>query len=339
MTYRAVVISRVGDPSVLEVVEKELTAPQPQQALVKIQYCGVGYTDVIMRSGYYPHAPKKMMPFVPGYEIVGTIEAVGSDLMGFKKGDTVCALTVTRGYAEYAHLNQDELIRLPEGVNVADAAALILNYVTAYQMLHREAAVKQGQTAFITGASGGVGTALLQLGKLAGLKMYGLTSAKKAEAVRQNGGIPIDYGSEDFQKVIHQAHADGIDAAIDALGGKYLWQSSKTLNKTGRVISYGMTSVVKSGKTDFIALIQSFGGLQLLKWLRGKDRVRFYGITDLYLKDKKPLKEDLAILFDLLKTGKIKPQIAQIFPLTEARQANELLESGRMQGKILLKCS
>lgn len=338
MNYQAVVISKVGDPSVLQIIERELLPPTPQQALVKIHYCGVGYTDAIMRSGYYPHAPKKMMPFVPGYEIVGEIVELGQELNGFQKGDKVCAMTITRGYAEYAYLAQDELIKLPEGVVEADAAATILNYVTAYQMLHREAAVQAGQTVFFTGASGGVGTALLQLGQLAGLNMYGLTSAKKANLVTQNGGIAIDYGSQDFVKTIAQDHPGGIDAAFDALGGKYVWQSAKILKKDGRLISYGMTSVVRNGKTDFVALIRSFGGLAFLKLLRGKENIRFYGISDLYVKDKNPLREDLSVLFNLLKEGSIKPQIAQIFPLDQAREANELLESGKFQGKILLKC-
>lgn len=339
MRYQAVVISKVGDPSVLQVVEKELPQPSSRQVLVKVLYCGVGYTDVIMRSGFYPHAPKKMMPFVPGYEIVAVIEEVGKEVKVFQKGDIICALSILRGYAEFALLEEDELINVPDGLNEEEAVAVILNYVTAYQMLHREAKVKPGQAVFFTGASGGVGSALLQLGRLAGLKMYGLCSAKKVDLVRKNGGIPIDYEKENFVKIIKKDHPNGIDAAFDALGAKYLNQSAKALKKEGLLIAYGMTSVVKSGRTNFLALIQSFGSLKLLQWFRGKEKVRFYGITDLYKKDKKPLREDLAVIFQLLKEKKIQPEIAQVFPLEKAREANELLESGKFQGKILLKCA
>jgi NADPH2:quinone reductase len=338
MKYTAVEITKVGAPDVLQIVEKDRPTPAPDQALIKVLYCGVGFTDAIMRSGYYPHAPKKMMPFVPGYEIVGIIETCGSDVKGFKVGDKICALTITRGYAEYALLKNDELIKVPDGLDDAQTVALILNYSTAYQMLHRTAHVKAGQTVFFTGASGGVGNALLELGKLAGLTMYGLCSTNKKESVQKRGGTPIDYKKEDFVKVLKSQFPQGIDAAFDALGGKYLSQCADVVSKNGCLVSYGMTSVVSNGKTDFIGLIQSMGGLKWLQWRRGKEKVPFYGITDLYLENKQPLKDDLAALFQLLSAGKIKPEIGHIFPLTEAKAANELLENGKANGKIILKC-
>jgi NADPH:quinone reductase-like Zn-dependent oxidoreductase len=338
MSYKAVAITKVGAPDVLQVVEKEMPVPGPEQALVKVLYCGVGYTDAIMRSGFYPHAPKKMMPFVPGYEIIGTISACGKDLKGFQPGDKVCALTITRGYAEYALLNHDELIKVPDGLDDQQAVALILNYTTAYQMLHRIAHVKVGQTAFFSGAGGGVGSALLELGKLAGLNMYGLCSTSRMDSVQKRGATPIDYTRADFRKVIKAAHPNGIDAAFDALGGKYLLQCASIVSKSGLLVSFGMTTVVSNGKTNLIGLIQSMGGLNWLQWRRGKDKVPFYGITDLYLKDKQPLKSDLNMLFQLLADKKLTPEIGHVFPLTEARAANELLESGKAKGKIILDC-
>jgi NADPH:quinone reductase len=338
MKYKAVEITKVGGPDVLQVVEKECPAPAPDQALVRVLYCGVGYTDAIMRSGHYPHAPKKMMPFVPGYELVGVIEACGSGLSGFQKGDKVCALTITRGYAEYALLRSDELIKVPAGQGDLETTAIVLNYITAYQMLHREARVQPGQTVFFTGASGGVGNALLDLGALIGLKMYGLCSSGKTAVVQEKGGIPIDYTKEDFVKAIREKHPQGIDVAFDALGGKYLGQCARVLKKGGRLISYGMTSVVRNGKTDLIGLVRSFGGLKWLQWRMGEDKVRFYGITDRYLQDKQPFKEDIALIFNLLRENKIRPAIGHVFPLTEARAAHELLESGKAKGKIILNC-
>jgi NADPH:quinone reductase-like Zn-dependent oxidoreductase len=339
MKYRAVVIRRVGGPEVLEMVERELPALAAGQVAVRVRYCGVGYTDVIMRSGYYPHAPKKLMPFVPGYELAGVVEAIGPEVSSVHVGDRVCALSVTRGYAEYAVLDADELVVLPPGVSEQAAAALLLNYVTAYQMLHREAGVQEGQVAFATGASGGVGTALLQLGRLSGLTLYGLTSGRKASWVEQNGGIPIDYQREDFQRVLRRAHPGGIDAAFDGLGGAYLWRCAQVLSRTGVLVAYGMTTAVSSGRAQVGALLQSLAGLPLLRLLHGRDRVRFYGITDLYRRDKEPFQTDLQALFSLLAEGKIQPHIGHEFPLAEARQANELLESGRAEGKILLRCS
>lgn len=339
MKYTAVVISGVGGPEVLQVIEREGAALQAGQVLVRVRYCGVGYTDVIMRSGYYPHAPKKMMPFVPGYELAGVVEAVGDGVVSVHPGDRVCALSVTRGYAEYAILEADELVSLPSGVSERDAAAMLLNYVTAYQMLHREAKVKPGQVVFATGASGGVGRALLQLGRLAGLTQYGLTSGRKASWVQQEGGIPIDYQREDFRQVLRQTYPDGIDAAFDALGGAYLWRCVQVLSRRGVLVAYGMTTAVRSGQARVGALLQSLAGLPMLRLMRGRERVRFYGITDLYRADKRPFLTDLQMLFSLLTEGKIQPHIGHEFPLTQARQANELLESGQAEGKILLRCS
>ncbi len=320
-------------------VERELPALQPGQVAVRVLYCGVGYTDAIMRSGYYPHAPKKMMPFVPGYEIAGVVESVGAGVTSVRPGNRVCALTVTRGYAEYAVLDAEELVLLPAGVSEQAAAALVLNYVTAYQMLHREAKVQKEQVALATGASGGVGTALLQLGRLAGLVFYGLTSGRKARLVEENGGIPIDYEKEDFRQVLRQAHPRGVAAAFDALGGTYLWRCAQVLEPQGRLIAYGMTTAVQGGQARVGALLRSLAGLPLLRLFHGRERVRFYGITDLYRQDREPFLTDLQILFRLLAEGHIQPRIGQIFPLAEARQANELLESGRAEGKILLQCS
>jgi NADPH2:quinone reductase len=197
----------------------------------------------------------------------------------------------------------------------------------------------------IHGAAGGVGTALLQLGRLAGLEMYGTCSSRSAPAVSELGGIPIDYRNEDFVKDIHRLTGDGVDAVFDPIGGAHLWQSRKALRSGGCVVGYGLRSSLRgeglaSGRPG---RRQRFGGTAIFalyiagsRLLPGRKRIVPYSIQT--LKRLKPdlFRQDLIALFDLLQQKKLKPLIAQRFPLAEARQAQELLEKGGVTGKIVL---
>ena len=337
MTNTTVIITRKGGPEVLQVQQTELPLPVGAYARIRILYCGVGFTDVIMRLGYYPYAPK--IPFAPGYEIVGIVDAVGPEVQGFAVGERIASLTVTGGYAEYMLIHEDDLIRVPDGIEDTDAVSAILNYVTAHQMLHRCAGVREGQTVFYTGASGGVGTALLQLGRVAGLEMYGTTSPSKVPLIEQNGGIPIVYGNTDIVGVIREKTQGGmVDASFDGIGGSYVSICRKALKRGGKLVSYGLTSSVKNGKADNATVMKGFAVFGFYKLIMGS-RCIFYGVTKLYRKDKRPLKEDLPKVFQLVKEGRIRPLIAEVLPLPEARRANELLERGGVQGKLLLKCA
>ena len=161
-TYRAVMLTRKGGgPEVLEVVDLPVEAPGPGQLRVRVRAAGVGSTDLIMMAGRYLYAPK--IPFVPGYEVAGVVDAIGAGVTGFQVGERVAALTVYGGFAELLVREVEHFLPIPERVSDRDAAAVILNYVTAWQMIHRVAEVQPGRTALVTGAAGGVGTAALQL--------------------------------------------------------------------------------------------------------------------------------------------------------------------------------
>ena len=335
--YKSVIITEKGPPKVLQVVENELRLPAVNEVRIKIICTGVGFTDVIMRYGNYIFAPK--IPFVPGYEIVGIVDALGEDVMDVSVGQRVAALTVHGGYAEYIYLPPDELVPVPDKLDAAEALSLILNYVTAYQMLHREAQVRPGQTVLITGASGGVGNALLQLGQLADLKMYGTASKKKHKLVTQLGGIPIDYQTQDIVQIIREREPDGIDAVFDAIGWRSARQGYKVLRRGGKLVSFGQTASVQNGKANAMAGFVDFLLPILLNLIPGSKRATFYGITGLYRKDPMPFREDLPKLFELLKTGKVKPVIDGILPLIEAARANEMLERGEVFGKLILMCT
>ena len=338
MNYKSVIITKKGDPSVLQIVENPLRLPTAGETRIKILFTGVGFTDVIMRYGYYIYAPK--IPFAPGYEIIGIVDAVGADVTEVTVGQRVAALTVHGGYAEYIYLPPKELVAVPAGLNGAEALSLILNYVTAYQMLHRVAHVQAGQSVLITGASGGVGNALLQLGQLAGLKkMYGAASQKKHALIEQLGAIPVDYQRENVAQFVHTREPEGVDAVFDGIGARSAWQCYRTLRPGGILVGFGLTGSVRNGKANDLAGIFGFLLPGLLNLLPDDKRAAFYGITMLYRKDPAPFREDLPKLFQLLLEQKIKPVIADILPLSAAARANELLEKGQVQGKLVLRCA
>ena len=234
---------------------------------------------------------------------------------------------------------------MPAGLDAAETVSLVLNYVTAYQMLHRSAKVKPGQRVLIDGAAGGVGSALLQLRRVAGLEMYGTCSSQNASAVSDLGGIPIDYKNLDFVKEIHRLTGEGVDVVFDGIGGTHIWRSRKTLRRGGRVVAYGLTSSLRGGRLASgrsggrhrFRAIAIFGVYIAGGWLfPGWKRVVPYSIQ--WLKRLKPawFRQDLMTLFDLLQQEKIKPLIAQRFPLAEAQHAHELLRKGGVIGKIVL---
>src|SRR5262249_45407258 len=238
---------------------------------------------------------------------------------------------------------QGELVPVPSGLDAAEAVSLILNYVTADQMLHRSAKVKSGQRVLIHGAAGGVGSALLQLGRLAGLEMYGTCSARGAPTGSDLGGIPIDYQHRDFVTEVHRLTSEGVDVVFEPLGGTHIWHSRKALRPGGRVVVYGHTASLRGGlasdrpgrhRSRGMAIIGVYiaGG-----WvLPGRKRVVPYSIQ--WLKRLRPavFRQDLIALFDLLEQQKIKPIVAHRFPLAKARNAQELLEKGGVTGKIVL---
>jgi NADPH2:quinone reductase len=257
----------------------------------------------------------------------------------------VAALPIHGAYAEFVCLPGRELVPVPPGVDPAEAVSLILNYITAYQMMHRSVKVGPGQRVLIHGASGGVGTALLQLGRLDGLTMYGTCSARGAPAVTDLGGVPIDYQHQDFVKELRRLTGDGVDVVFDGIGGPHIWRSREALRTGGRVVAYGLTGSLqggrlasgKSGGRHRFRAIAIFGVYIAGSWLLpGRRRVVPYSIQT--LKRLKPalFRQDLLALFDLLRQQKIKPLVSQRFPLAEARRAHELLGKGGVTGKIVL---
>jgi len=340
-----IIVTHYGGPDALQVLEEECPEPNNGEVRVRVLAAGVSLPDIMAREGIHPETPRT--PFTPGWDLVGVVDRLGNGVSGIEAGQMVAALPISGAYAEFVCLPQRELVPVPSGLDPAEAVSLVLNYITAYQMMHRSAKVKPGQRVLIHGASGGVGSALLQLGRLAGLEMYGTCSAKAATVVSGLGGIPIDYKLQDFVEEIHRLTEEGIDVVFDGIGGSHIWRSRKALRRGGRVVAYGLTSSLsggrlasgRSGGRHRFRGIAIFGLYIAGGWLfPGRKRVVPYSIQT--LKRLKPawFREDLIALFELLEQEKIKPLIAQRFPLAEARHAQELLGKGGIAGKIVLVC-
>jgi NADPH:quinone reductase len=327
-TYRAVMLTKKGGPEGLEVVQLPVVSPGSGQLLVRVRAAGVGSTDLIVLAGKYRYAPK--IPMVPGYEIAGVVEAIGADVTGVKIGDRVAALTVYGGFAELLVREAEHFLPIPDGVSDRDAAAVILNYVTAWQMIHRVARVKAGQTALVTAAAGGVGTAALELLRLAGAKSYGAASAPKHDTLRSLGAIPIDYRAGPIDRLTRALEPGGVDFVFDAVGGANTGPCIGALRGGGTLVGFGFI-----GASGVLSQVAMFANIFLGARLRGR-RGQFYGITMLYRKNPKPLQEDLANIFALLTQKKINPLIHRTFPLLDARKSLELLAEASVEGKIVL---
>jgi NADPH2:quinone reductase len=346
MKYKRLIVTHYGGPDALQVIEEQCPEPKQDEVRVRVLAAGVSLPDLMMREGIHPETPR--LPFTPGWDLIGVVDRIGSRLSGIEPGQMVAALPISGAYTEFVCLPQRELVPVPSGLDPAEAVSLILNYITAYQMLHRSVNAGPGQRVLIHGAAGGVGTALLQLGRLAGLEMYGTCSLRGAPAVSELGGIPIDYQQQDFVKEIHRLTGEGVDAVFDSIGGPHIWRSRKALRRGGTVVAYGLTGSMqggrlasgRSGGRHRFRAIAIFGLYIAGGWLLpGHKRVVPYSIQ--WLKRLKPalFRQDLITLFELLKEQKIKPIIAQRLPLAEAKRAHELLGNGGVTGKIVLVCN
>ena len=343
MKHMRIVVTHYGGPDALQVIEEECPEPKRGEVRVRVLAAGVALPDLMMREGIHPETPT--LPFTPGWDLIGKIDRIGDAVSGLEPGQTVAALPISGAYADFLCLPATEVVPVPPGLDPAEAVSLILNYVTAYQMLHRSAKVKAGQRVLIDGAAGGVGSALLQLGRLAGLQMFGTCSSQNASAVSGMGAIPIDYRNLDFVKEIHRLTTDGVDVVFDGIGGRHLWQSRQALRPGGRVVAYGFTGSLSGGRLvsagpggrHRFREAAVLGRYVIASWLLpGRKRLVPYSIQ--WFKRLKPawFREDLTALLDLLKQRKIKPLIAQRLPLIEARHAHELLGKGGVTGTIVL---
>src|SRR6516165_8464696 len=273
---RVVQVRRFGGPDELQVVDAPMPSAGLGEVRIRVLASGIEYTDVVIRRHVYTQTMFLRPPFVMGYDLVGEIDQLGDDVIDFQIGDRVADLTVVGSNAAYRTLRAKDLTRVPPGVDAAEAAALILSWTTAYQLLHRSARVRSGQRVLVHGAAGAVGQALLVLGKLAGLELWGTARGEHAALVRELGATPIDYQREDFRQVL----PGGFDVVFDGVGKDGYGGSLAALKRGGLLCAYGYTSSVQRQRTPLAILMwlaRQYLGSLWTRSLRGK-RTRIYSI-------------------------------------------------------------
>lgn len=336
MGYKRIIITKPGSVEVLQVKEEDqLPIPKANEARIRVLAAGVARADILMRRGRYPGIVPPL-PYTPGYDIVGFIDSINGEQPDFTPGQMVAALTKVGGYSEYLCVPTTDLVKVPTGLDPAEVVALVLNYLSAYQMLHRYSRVQTGQRILVHAAASGVGTALLQLGSISNLKMYATASGMKLEILKQLGAFPIDYTRKDFRQVIRQETGDGVDAAYDPIGGSHLWKSYQMLAPKGTLIAYGELSTAGTENPARIDVFMHHFLPILLRWIPRGRIVRWYEMYPFNKSHAEWYQQDLKHLINLLSAEQIKPIIADRLPLVEAVHAHEMLESRQVVGKIVL---
>lgn len=332
MTFRGIIISEPGGPEVLTIFEDTIPEPAPDEVRIRVQAAGVAFGDVIAREGL---SDADAIPYTPGYDVVGVIDKVGDDVEDFLVGQRVAALMDFGGYTEILCRPAVDCVPVPQELDPVEAVAVVLNGLTAYQMLHRVGRTQPGERILVHGAAGGVGSMLLQLGKRLGADLIGTASKAKHDVITALGGQAIDYRSEDFVEVLGQS----VDVVFDGIGGPHWQRSYDVLRDGGRMIVYGRIQALDQGRRDedsledFEANMPAFSPMDL--FMGGKTIAGYY-VTLFKRLYPAFYREDMAHLFDLLLERKIEPVIGATFPLEEAPEAHLLLNQSGVSGKIVL---
>lgn len=340
---RAMVVGRYGPPKVFEA--KEMPDPQPKsgEALIRVKVIGVNFADLLQRMGLYPGTPKP--PMIPGLEVAGVVEKVieaprGSEGEDLRPGDAVTALTQFNAYAEWVAVPLRNVFKLPAGMPFEDAAAIPVNYLTAYQAMFTMGNLQSGDRILIHGAAGGVGIAAVQLARARGLVTFGTAGGSKQDFLKKIGvDHPIDYEKSDVVSVVRKFAPDGIEMAMDPIGGKSFSQSYECLGSMGRLVVYGFSAAAgPEGKKSLVrgakALLATprFHPLKLLG-----DNIAVIGLSLGKMATRASvLRKELADLFSLYGAGKIKPVIAKAFPMSEAAAAHQFIHDRKNIGKVIL---
>lgn len=334
-----ILVTRAGGPEQLKLVSTPLPAPVTGQLRIRVEATGVAFADVMVREGRYPGVA---LPVTPGYDVVGRVEAVGACVDPSWIGRRVGALTVTGGYARHVCIPQGWAALIPDSLSSETAVALILNYVTAWQMLTRNTHMRRGDTVLVHGGGGGVGTALLEVCRLRGVRALATASAGKHTLVTSLGGVPIDYASENFVvRARELTEGAGVDAVFDHLGGRHLRRSWAALRPTGTLVSYGALSAFTGGRSSLVSGLRLLVGQPRISPLQMlTENKAMVGFDIAGRRQARPdwFAADLAELCRLTVQGQLKPIIDRVFPLEQASEAHQKLGSGGAHGKLILDC-
>jgi NADPH:quinone reductase-like Zn-dependent oxidoreductase len=340
---RAMVVRRYGPPEVFESQQLPEPQPKPGEVLIRVKAIGVNFADLLQRMGLYPGTPKP--PFVPGLEVAGVVEKAPeggrhSEGQSLRPGDAVAALSGFNAYAEWIVVPAHQAYRLPAGISFEDAAAIPVNYITAFHSIFTMGNLQPGDRILIHGAAGGVGVAAVQLSRARGLVIFGTAGPSKHEYLRKIGvDHAIDHDKTDFVQTVQKIAPEGIEMVMDAIGGKSFSRSYQCLGSTGRLVIYGFSAAAGSqGKRNWIhgllALLQTprFHPLKLMT-----RNVSVIGVNLTKLQARPALLHaEIEELFRLYAAGKIKPVVSKTFPLAQAAAAHQYIHDRKNIGKVIL---
>ena len=341
---RQIWIPKTGGPDVLSLREAPDPAPGPGEVLVAVEAAGVNFADVLARQGIYPDAPP--LPAVVGYEVAGTVSAIGPGVASVAVGDAVIALTRFGGYSSHVVAPEIAVYKRPAGMSAEIGAAIPVNYLTAFQMMVVMGSVRPAEDlgrrmrVLVHGASGGVGTACADLGKVYGVELIGTASPGKHDYVRERGyDHAVDYRNRDFvAEVKRLTRGEGVDLVLDAVGGAHWGRSLDALAPTGRLIVYGVSSAAGGGK---LGLAKMAAGVP---WLRSSPFALMnanHGVLGVNVGHLWGVPERVGEwagrILDLWQAGAVRPHVDRVVPFEEAAEAHRHLEGRRNVGKVLLK--
>lgn len=335
----AVWIPKHGGPDVLEVRTSEDPTPGTGQVRIRVKACGLNFAEVVARQGMYPDAPKP--PMVVGYEVAGVTDALGDGVDQLKAGDRVVAMVRFGGHADTVCAPEAQVFPMPNNMSFEEGAAIPVNYITAYHMLHRVFRVRAQDRVLIHMAAGGVGTAASQLCRaIGGVVTYGTASAGKHDYVRGHGcDNPIDYRSQDYAEEIRAlTNGEGVDLILDALGGKDWKKGYSLLRPGGLLIAFGWANMNQGTKRKVGRILGELTSMPFYTPIRLMDDNRgVAGVNIGHMWDQiDMIREYMRDLIALFGAGKIKPHVDKVFSFADAADAHRYLGEGKNVGKVLL---
>jgi NADPH:quinone reductase-like Zn-dependent oxidoreductase len=338
-TMVEVVLPGRVEPEGLEVRHGAVPTAGPGQVVVRMEATGVSFAEQQMRRGRYYDQPP--FPFVPGYDLVGTVAATGEGVDAGLTGTRVAALLKVGGWASHVILDAADLVPVPDGIGAAEAETVVINGITAWQMLHRKARVRAGQTVLVHGANGGVGSVLVQLARAAGAQVIGTASARHHAALREQGVTPIDYRTENIPARVRELAPRGVDAVFDHVGGRGIVDSWGLLAPGGTLVSYGTASTRDDEGSKQWPVLKLLARVWLWNALPNGRHAYFFNVwagralnRDRF---RARLRHDLTEVLEALRRGEITARIAAELPLTQVAEAIRLAESGTVAGKVVLR--
>lgn len=336
---RQVWITSKGGPEVLQVREAADPVAGAGQLRIRVAYAGVNFADIQARMGQYPDAPP--LPCVVGYEVSGVVDQVGKGVEGFAEGDRVVSLTRFGGYSDVVVVNPQWAHKLPDNVPLDTAAAVPVNYSTAWIMLIRQGNLKPDETVLVHSAGGGVGLAALQISQLVGARAIGTASHGKHARLKEMGyGHCIDYVTQDFEReVMMHTNGRGVDIVLDAVGGNSFRKSYRCLAPLGRLFLFGAAGISPGKTSDLLAVIK---GLVTMPWFHPlplmNKNLGVFGTNMGHLWDELGrLDQDMKRILELVADGTFAPVVDKVFSFDEAPSSHDYMQDRKNFGKVLLK--